>query len=140
MIDFGVVGGQPELTRNVLHRANFGNNMAAFKQSPEEHRKLLDKYKKPGMTAMQLRAAHMNGKKAEKKFIRYWDDDTKPRRPLTPSSSFITSLKYDPVNKVAWVGMNGNEYEYPMDQYEVGRWVTSGSLGKFYNQRVKLKK
>lgn len=124
-------------TRNAL--LNHYAEDAAYRQTPEEHDAMIHKYEKPGMTPLELLEATQKGIDEEKINPKYWDDE-KPRLDLGGSSSWIDGIEYIPSLGIAVMKTNGNEYYYPMDAEQLGDWMTSDSLGSYYNANVKLKK
>lgn len=124
-------------TRNVL--LNRENSDAAYRQSLEEHEEALNQFKKPCMLPQQELIAIMDGEIAEKELPKYWDDNV-PRLDLGGSSSWIDGIEYMPDLGIAIMNTNGREYYYPMTPDEVGDWITSPSLGSYYNANVKLRK
>lgn len=126
-----------DMTRNGL--LNRGAREAAYRQTPVQHQRMLDKYIKPGMTPAQVMLAQTRGAQLEKLNPRYWDDQV-PRRPLNPSSSWIDEIEYMPDLGLAVMKTAGREYYYPMTARQVGNWVTSDSIGSYYNRLVKLKR
>lgn len=123
-------------TRNAL--LNRYAKDAAFRQTPEEHDAAIHKYEVPGMNPTQLLQAAMKGADEERLLPQYWDDET-PRLDLHPSSSWIDGIEYFPDLGIAIMQTNGKEYYYPLTAKEVGDWVTSDSVGSFYNRNIKLK-
>lgn len=124
-------------TRNML--LNIYDQDAAFRQTPEEHERLLHQFERPGMTPMERVAAIEAGYQAERNSPRYWDDEF-PRRDVNGSSSWIDEIEYIPSLGIAVMKTDGRQYYYPMTASEVGDWVTADSIGGFYNDNVKLKK
>lgn len=123
-------------TRNSL--LNRWNKEAAYQQTPTEHEALLNKYVRPGMNDAQLAIARKQGEVEEKKEPKYWMD-TKPRRTLTPSSSFIQSVNIVPSLGIARITLGNRTYTYPMTSQQVGDMITSNSIGGYYNNFIKLK-
>lgn len=123
-------------TRNML--LNRYNSDGAYRQTPEEHEALLHQFEKPGMNPAELLKAIQEGMDAEKANPKYWDDET-PRVDLGGSSSWIDNIEYIPSLGIAVMHTDGREYYYPMTADEVGNWMTSDSLGSYYNANVKLK-
>ena len=123
-------------TRNML--LNDSAKESAYRQTPEEHEALLHKYEDASQTPMERLLAIQRGIDEEKLNPKYWDDAT-PRLDLGGSSSWIDNIEYIPSLGIAIMNTNGREYYYPMSPNEVGNWMTSDSLGSFYNQYVKLK-
>jgi len=124
-------------TRNAL--LNNSNSEAAYRQDPVEHDKMIHKYEQPGQSPAELLAAAEKGLEEEKANPKYWDDEF-PRRDINESSSWIDEIEYLPSLGIVVMKTNGNEYYYPMTANEVGDWITSDSLGGYYNRNVKLKK
>lgn len=120
-------------TRNML-----GDGEAAYRQSPTEHEELLHKYEKPGQTPAERLIATERGMIEEKMNPKYWDDKY-PRRNVGGSSSWIDEIEYLPSLGIAIMHTNGKQYYYPMTSDEVGDWMNSDSLGRYYNNNVKLK-
>lgn len=123
-------------TRNALLN-NYAKD-AAYRQSPEEHEALIHKYERPNMSPMEMLLATQKGIDEEKINPKYWDDET-PRLDLGGSSSWIDGIEYLPNLGLAIMHTGGREYYYPMTPDEVGDWVTSDSLGSYYNHFVKLR-
>jgi hypothetical protein len=124
-------------TRNVL--LNRENSEAAYRQSPIEHEEALNQFKRPDMLPHQELVAIMEGENAEKELPKYWNDEV-PRLDLGGSSSWIDGIEYIPELGIAIMETDGREYYYPMTPKEVGDWMTSPSLGSYYNANVKLRK
>ena len=136
-MDFGNGHGFGKATRNML--LNPYAKDAAYRQSPEEHDALIHKYEKPGQTPMERLLAVQRGLDEEKINPKYWDDDH-PRLDLGGSSSWIDDIEYLPDLGIAVMHTDGRQYYYPMTPDDVGDWVTSDSLGSYYNANVKLKR
>lgn len=59
----------------------------------------------------------------------------------TPSSSFINGVDVSPGLGLATIHMkNGRSYSYPISPDKAAELINSGSLGRFYNANIKLKK
>jgi hypothetical protein len=123
-------------TRNVLLNRN--NAEAAYRQTPAEHDEALHQFERPGQTPAEQLIAAEEGMIAEKELPKYWDDDT-PRRDLGGSSSWINEIEYLPSVGMAILHAGGRQYYYPMTTDEAGNWVTSDSIGQYYNQNVKMR-
>lgn len=142
----------PQLTLNALFK-NSGRAFknAAFMQTPAEHERAIKKFTKErerqfiraGMTPAQVANAK---KRAEewaknydepKKIEKYWKGDQEPRRPIQISSSFIGGVRIVPSLGLARLNLNGRSYSYSLTPEMVGKMITSNSLGKFYNGRIK---
>ena len=130
---FGEFG---KVTRNML--LNPAAREAAYRQTPEEHDALIHQYERPGQTPMERLLAVQQGIDEEKVSPKYWNDDT-PRLDLGGSSSWIDNVEYLPDMGIAVMHTNGKQYYYPMTADEVGDWMTSDSLGSYYNANIKLK-
>lgn len=126
-----------DATRNAL--LNVGAREAAYRQTPLQHQRMLDKYIRPGMGPAELALAQIRGEQLEKLNPKYWDDQ-EPRRPLSPSSSWIDEIEYLPDLGIAMMRTGGREYYYPMTARQVGNWVTSDGIGEYYNRNLKIKK
>jgi len=126
-----------KLTRNGL--LNHYAEDAAYRQTPEEHDAMIHKYEQEGQTPMERLVATQRGIDEEKINPKYWDDEA-PRWDLGGSSSWIDGIEYIPSLGLAVMKTDGKEYYYPMNADEVGDWMTSDSLGSYYNANVKLKK
>lgn len=142
----------PQLTHNALFKGS-GRAFkdAAFMQTPAEHKRYIAKFTKErerqfiraGMTPAQIAVAK---KRAEawaknydepKKVEKYWKGDQEPRRPIQISSSFIGGVRIVPSLGLARLNLGGRSYSYSLTPEMVGKMVTSNSLGKFYNGRIK---
>lgn len=60
--------------------------------------------------------------------------------PERASSTFIRNLRYDPYIRQTFVTIGNSQYYYPMGPAMLANWLTSKSLGQFYNNYVKLKR
>lgn len=58
--------------------------------------------------------------------------------PSRASSTFIQNLRYYPDANRVWVTMGGKSYGYAMSPRMLSQWLTSNSLGRYYNKHVKL--
>lgn len=123
-------------TRNALLN-NYGKD-AAYRQTPEEHEALIHKYERPSMSPMEQLLAIQKGIDEERINPKYWNDEI-PRLDVGGSSSWIDGIEYLPDLGIAIMKTNGREYYYPMTPNEVGDWITSDSLGSYYNKFVKLR-
>lgn len=127
-----------DVTRNGL--LNRGAREEAYRQTPAQHERLLNRYIRPGMSPAQLMLAQTRGRQLELLQPRYWNDQV-PRQvkgPLNPSSSWIDEIEYLPDLGIAVMKTSGREYFYPMTARQVGNWVTADSIGSFYNRNIKL--
>ena len=127
-----------EATRNAL--LNGAARDAAYRQTPEQHQALLNRFIRPGMSPTELALAKMRGQQLERMDPRYWDD-TEPRRPLNPSSGWIDEIEYLPDLGLSRMRTeSGREYYYPTTSNKVGNWVAAREgIGEFYNRNIKLK-
>lgn len=115
---------------------NRAENDAALAQTQQEHNDALNAY----LAAMNYPPAvrEMMGKQMEKNLAK-WNpkEDTKPRRPLTPSSSAISEIKINPDNTIGIkYGPNSKSYTFRGGNTvqeaarEVLKLINSGSIGK----------
>lgn len=114
------------------------NAEAAYRQTEAEHDALLHQYEEPGQTSFEQMLAISKGEDAEKASPKYWEDNY-PREDINESSSWIDEIEYMPDLGIAIMKTNGREYYYPIDANTMGDWITSDSLGGFYNRNIKLK-
>lgn len=110
----------------------------AYKQTPEEHQALLNKYM--GVKGIPREVALQLGVEEEKRSPRYWLGDTAPRYGgSTPSSSFIKAINVNPGLNLATITMkNGRSYSYAITPEQAGDLVNANSLGAWYNRNIKL--
>ena len=53
-------------------------------------------------------------------------------------SSWIYDLTYDPDEQVTiMTTFNGNEYWFPMDEWQYKEWLRARSKGKYYHRKLK---
>jgi len=115
---------------------NRAENDAALAQTQQEHNDALNTY----LAAVNYPPAvrEMMGKQIEKNLAK-WNpkEDTKPRRPLTPSSSAISEIKINPDNTIGIkYGPNSKSYTFRGGNtvqeaaQEVLKFISSGSIGK----------
>lgn len=147
MITFPVKTG-PALTHNALFT---GPSVARLRQTPSEHKQLLDYRTIPGAAKIlanpnpAVRAMGIaNLKKLaiarEKAYPKYWND-LRPRMdkgilPLS-SSSWIGSVAYSP--GIATVRIGTKNYVCPMSERQLKRFLESPSLGQYFNKYLKLR-
>lgn len=147
MITFPVRTGAA-LTRNALFT---GQSDARLKQTPSEHRNLLDYKTIPGAMKIlanpnpAIRASGIARLKQmaiarEKAYPKYWND-TVPRRdkgvrPLS-SSSWIGNVTYRP--GMASIRIGARKYDCPMSERQLKRFLESPSLGRYFNRFLRLK-
>lgn len=114
---------------------NRAENDAALAQTQKEHNDALNAY----LTAVNYPPAvrEMMGKQIEKNLAK-WNpkEDTKPRRPLTPSSSAISEIKINPDNTIGIRYGNSKSYTFRGGNtvqeaaQEVLKLINSSSLGR----------
>lgn len=124
---------------NSEYRGN-PNPAAMRMQTIQEHNRALNKYIRPGMNPLELRAAIEKGKEEERKLDSFWTDDSRPRRPVRSSSSAVSDVV---INTDGTLSIRfrdkGNWYTYRggADPYEAAMaahdLVTAPSLGKAIN-------
>ena len=56
------------------------------------------------------------------------------------ASTFIRNISYSPNRHTAFVTIGNRQYWYPMTDYQMAAWLRSRSLGKYYNDNIKLKR
>lgn len=118
----------------VSRNALLGDREAAYRQTPAQHEELLTQFERPGMTPMELMAAQLQGIEAEQAEPRYWLDE-KPRRDIGAGSSWIKGVEYLPDSGIAIITMPDGKSEYRfMDAQGVGDFITSDSLGNYFNR------
>ena len=136
--------GSPNMNASSRRNSQIGMNTAerfgetSYRQTPEEHRALLDRYKRvPGIPK---EIAEQLGREEEKLSPRYWDTDAEPRfGGSTPSSSFVQAMNVSPgLNMVTFTMKNGRSYSYALDPNTAGNILNSNSIGAAYNKFVKL--
>ena len=66
-------------------------------------------------------------------------EDPYQNRPGYPASTFITNIRYRPKSNRVFVRMGGKTYVYPMNETLMAKWMSSNSLGQWYNKHLKLK-
>lgn len=59
--------------------------------------------------------------------------------PEHASSTFVRNIRYLPSSKVAFVKLGNNSYWYKMLPGMLAKWLNSRSLGRYYNNYIKLK-
>lgn len=135
--DVDYVPGAPQ--NNAAYNGN-PNPRAMRMQTIQEHNRALNKYIRPGMSPMELRAAIENGKEEEQKLDSFWTDDSHPRRPVRSSSSAVSDVVINTDGTLSIRFRNGgNWYTYRggADPYEAAMaahdLVTAPSLGKAIN-------
>lgn len=146
MITFPVKTGL-SLTHNALFT---GPSVARLRQTPSEHKQLLDFrtvpsaaeiLANPNPAVRSMGIAHLKklAIAREKAFPKYWLD-TKPRLdkgvlPLS-SSSWIGNVSYSP--GIATVRIGTKNYNCPMSERQLKRFLESPSLGSYFNKYLKV--
>lgn len=125
------------------YNANYKGNpdsRATRMQTIQEHNRALNKYIRPGMSPLELRAAIEKGKEEERKLSSFWTDDSEPRRPVRSSSTAVSDVHINPDGTLSIrFRKRGNWYTYRggADPYEAAMaahdLVTAPSLGKAIN-------
>lgn len=135
--DVDYVAGAPQ--NNAAYKSN-PNPRAMRMQTIQEHNRALNKYIRPGMDPMELRAAIEKGKEEERNLDSFWTDDSRPRRNVRSSSSAVSDVHINPDGTLSIRFRNGgNWYTYRggADPYEAAMaahdLVTAPSLGKAIN-------
>ena len=59
--------------------------------------------------------------------------------PYHAASTFIRGIKYHPSSNLTFVKIGNEQYWYPMNDSQLAMWMKSQSLGRYYNQHIKLK-
>ena len=59
--------------------------------------------------------------------------------PGAPSSTFVRRIRFSPRTRIAMVQLGGKGYMYPMTPTTMAHWLSSRSLGRYYNKHIKLK-
>ena len=54
-------------------------------------------------------------------------------------STFIRRIRYFPYMKRAYVTIGKKRYLYPMSAFQLAHWMKSDSLGRFYNNYIKIR-
>lgn len=148
MITFPVKTGL-SLTHNALFT---GASNSRLKQTPAEHKRLLDITTLPGAKAILAnpnpavrRIGLANLEKLaiarEKAFPKYWNDlRPRPDKGVFPlsSSSWIGNVSYNP--GVATVRIGTKNYACPMSERQLKRFLESPSLGQYFNRYLKMHK
>ena len=136
-------GPSPNMNKQSRRKANIPGTAerygeSSYKQSPEEHQALLNKYM--GVKGIPREVALQLGAEEERRSPRYWLGDESPRYGgSTPSSSFITGIHVSPGLNLATVTMkNGRSYSYAVTPDQIGDMINSNSLGAWYNKMLRL--
>lgn len=134
------VPGAPQ--NNAAYNGN-PNPRAMRMQTIQEHNRALNKYIRPGMSPLELRAAIENGKEEEQKLESFWTDDSRPRSNVRCSSSAVSDVHINPDGTLSVrFGGKGNWYTYRggADPYEAAMaahdLVTAPSLGRAINKKT----
>lgn len=134
------VPGAPQ--NNAAYNGN-PNPRAMRMQTIQEHNRALNKYIRPGMSPLELRAAIENGKEEERKLDSFWTDDSRPRSNVRSSSSAVSDVHINPDGTLSvrfggkgiWYTYRGgaDPYEAAMAAHDL---VTAPSLGKAINKKT----
>lgn len=131
-MEFSITQGEG-LGNNVLKG---GEREAAERQTPEEHRALLDITTLPDYytlmnsgnpLAYQILMEEAERREAEDP--KYWYDD-EPRRNITQSSSWVGDISYDPYDDLAIIKMGNNYYGRYINPDEMANLLNSPSIGR----------
>lgn len=116
------------------------DSRATRMQTIQEHNRALNKYIRPGMSPLELRAAIEKGKEEERKLSSFWTDDSEPRRPVRSSSTAVSNVVINTDGTLSIRFRNGgNWYTYRggADPYEAAMaahdLVTAPSIGRAIN-------
>lgn len=126
--------------------ANYKGNpdsRATRMQTIQEHNRALNKYIRPGMGPLELRAAIEKGKEEERNLSSFWTDDSEPRRPVRSSSTAVSDVHINPDGTLSvrfrqkgkWYTYAGgaDPYEAAMSAHDL---VTAPSLGRAINKKT----
>lgn len=138
--DVDYIEGAPQ--NNALYKG-YPNSRAMRMQTIQEHNRALNKYIRPGMGPLELRAAIEKGKEEERKLDSFWTDDSHPRRAVRSSSSAVSDVHINPDgtlsvrfrDKGKWYTYAGgaDPYEAAMSAHDL---VTAPSLGRAINKKT----
>lgn len=53
-------------------------------------------------------------------------------------STFIRQMRYLPTSNTCFVTLGNQQYWYPLSQRQLAQWLNSRSLGRYYNNYIKL--
>lgn len=129
---------------------NWAERRAAFRQTEEQRNRIFAKHQalvgtlyKNMMSARRAANAELN------QLPEYWDDDTSPRRSITPSSSAIKNIRAFAGGCFIQFKGNGPSsskwYWYPCagtkdaTAKRIGKMLTSHSIGKYYNSEFRAR-
>ena len=137
--DVDYVPGAPQ--NNAAYKGN-PNPAAMRMQTIQEHNRALNRYIRPGMNPLELRAAIEKGKEEERKLASFWTDDSRPRRNVRSSSSAVSDVHINPDGTLSvrfggkgkWYTYSGgpDPYEAAMSAHDL---VTAPSLGQAINSK-----
>ena len=136
-MDYGVVyvPGPPQLNQMMPRDAE---SLASTRlQTENMHSALLNKF--AGDPRIPPEQAARLGKVEELNAPEFWYSDEYPRRPITPSSSAVSSVVVDGNNIKIKFGGKNREYtyrggpDYRSATEEAAKLITSGSLGRAVN-------
>lgn len=138
--DVDYIAGAPQ--NNAVYKG-YPNSRAMRMQTIQEHNRALNKYIRPGMGPLELRAAIEKGKEEERKLDSFWTDDSHPRRGVRSSSSAVSDVHINPDGTLSvrfrdqgkWYTYAGgaDPYEAAMAAHDL---VTAPSLGRAINKKT----
>lgn len=59
--------------------------------------------------------------------------------PARASSTFVRNIRYLPSSRTAFVRLGNSTYWYGMSPTQLAQWLTSNSLGRYYNNYLKMR-
>ena len=132
------VEGPPQF--NADYKAN-PNPRVMRMQTVKEHNAALNKYIRPGMGPLELRAAIEKGRQEEAELESFWTNNDRPRRDNHSSSSAVSDVHINPDGTISVrFRQKGKWYTYKggADQYEAAQaaadLVTAPSMGRAINR------
>lgn len=138
--DVDYIEGAPQ---NNAEYKGYPNSRAMRMQTIQEHNRALNKYIRPGMGPLELRAAIEKGKEEERNLDSFWTDDSHPRRGVRSSSSAVSDVHINPDgtlsvrfrDKGKWYTYAGgaDPFEAAMSAHDL---VTAPSLGRAINKKT----
>lgn len=57
--------------------------------------------------------------------------------PMFAQSTFVENIRKPAHSDIAFVELGNNGYVYPLTENDMARWLTSQSLGRYYNQYLR---
>jgi hypothetical protein len=120
---------------------NRSENEAGFAQTQEEHNAALNKF--ADMVNLPPAIREQMGRQNEENMAKFNPaKDTKPRRPLTPSSSVVSRIAIKPDGNIAVSFNQGKEYTYngggnvQEAARRVMELINGGSIGRSVNTKI----